>query len=148
MDWQYLIQIVIINVSMIWIYLSIRKLIRARPNNTKSTRPKGGTKSKGTKPRKKRKQVRTVEQHPWRLDFKKASHKKPSLPKEHAAPAAPANEKSVRVCNKVRYSTKAEAEDSLAKIRNDPNKRYRRRETRTYQCPMCKTWHLTSATTF
>lgn len=46
-------------------------------------------------------------------------------------------------CGKATYSSKPEADRVMARIRRKPNQR-EDRPCRSYRCPTCKGWHLTS----
>lgn len=45
---------------------------------------------------------------------------------------------------KIRYRSEYEASVALASCRRPGRRRWRRRERRSYQCPWCNGWHLTS----
>lgn len=46
------------------------------------------------------------------------------------------------VCTKRKYLTKQAARDALGQIRNDPGNH--KKPIRSYECPDCSAWHLTS----
>lgn len=57
----------------------------------------------------------------------------------------------MRRCSKIRYRTRVDAQIALASARRKAvlgrgPTADKRREERTYRCPRCRGWHLTSAT--
>ena len=50
-------------------------------------------------------------------------------------------------CRKVRYRDEIAAKLALASVQRIDGSRRSKVECRTYRCPRCKGWHLTSETT-